>query len=87
VSKVVVDGNLDQFRWVFLRPLLQVDPQADWCVKREFPGPTYYEFFSVIVQILFDEGRGIHRIEELAYVTQIQLDCVRMHVLGGDSFS
>jgi len=44
----------------------------------EFLGPAYDEFFRVVVEILFNEWRRVHRIEELVHVAQFQTYGVRM---------
>src|ERR1035437_1141525 len=78
MSKVVVDGRPDQFFGVFGRPLVQVDAQFDRSIMGELLGPAYDEFFRVVVEILFNEGRRVHRIEELVHVAQLQTYGVRM---------
>jgi len=72
VSKVVVDGHPDQFFGVFGRPLVQVDAQFERSVKGEFLSPAHDEFFRIVVEILFNERRRVHRIEELVHVAQFQ---------------
>jgi hypothetical protein len=85
VRKVVVDGLRDQFFRIFGRPLVQEDTQFDWSVRGEFLGPTHNEFFRVVVEILFDERRRVHRIEELIHVVQFQADAVRVLPVRGGS--
>ena len=50
-------------------------------------GPAYNEFFRVVVEILFDEGRRVHRIEELVHVAQFQTYGVRMPPVRGRSLT
>ena len=78
MSKVVVDGRPDQFFGIFGRPPVQVDAQFDRSLRGELLRPTYDEFFRVVVEILFNEWRGIHRVEKLVYVPQFQTYGVRM---------
>jgi hypothetical protein len=65
VSKIVVDGCPDQFLGVLGRPLVQVDAQFDRSLRWKLLGPTYDELFRVFVEILFNERRRVHGIEEL----------------------
>jgi len=69
---MVVNRRPDQFLGIFGRPLVQVDTQFDCSVRREFLRPAYDEFFRVVVEILFNERRRVHRIEELVQVAQFQ---------------
>src|SRR5208337_973127 len=87
MSKVVVDGRPDQFFGVFGWPLVQVDTQMDRSVRGEFLGPAYDEFFCVVVEILFNKRRRVHRIEQLARVAHFQAYDVRMPPVrrGSDS--
>src|ERR1019366_931512 len=78
VSKMVADGRPDQLFGVFGRPLVQVNAQFERSVRGEFLGPAYDEFFRVVVEILFNERRRVHRIEELVHVAQFQTYGVRM---------
>ena len=78
VSKMVVDGRSDQFFGVVGRPLVQMDTQFDGCVLGKFLGPAYDEFFRVVVKILFNERRRVHRIEKLICVAQLQANGVRV---------
>ena len=70
VSKMVVNRRPDQFFGVFRRPLVQVDTQFYRSGRGEFLGPAYDEFFRVLVEVLFNERRRVHRIEELVHVAQ-----------------
>jgi hypothetical protein len=67
-----VDGRPDHCLGIFGRPLIQVDTQFDRSVRREFLSPTDDEFFCVVIQILFNERRRVHRIEELVRIAQFQ---------------
>jgi hypothetical protein len=65
VRKVVVDNRPDQFVRVFSRPLVQLDAQFDRSVGGEFLRPAYDEFFRVVVEVLFNERRRVHRLKRL----------------------
>ncbi len=62
---------------VFSRPLVQINTQFEWSVRGEFLGPAYDEFFCVVVQILRNERRRVHRIEKLGHFAQFQTYDVR----------
>ena len=78
MGKVVVDGRPDQFFGVVGRPLVQVDAQFERSFRREFLGPAHDEFLRVVVEILFNERRRIHRIEQLVQVMRFEAYGVRM---------
>ena len=44
-----------------------------------------HTFFRVVVEILFNEWRRIHRVEELVYVPQFQTYGVRMPTVRSGS--
>jgi len=58
--------------------LAQVDTQFDRSVRRKFLGPAYDELLRVVVEILFNERRRVHRIEELVRIAQFQAYGVRV---------
>ena len=68
------DGGLRVFAGGQFR---QVNHQRHRLVQRKFADPAQNEFLRVTVQIFFGERRGVHRVEQLADLAQVQLDFVR----------
>jgi hypothetical protein len=85
VNKVVADGRPNQFFGVFGGPLLQVDAQFERSLSRKLLRPAYDEFFRIVIEVLFNEGGRVHRIEELVHIAQFHTYGVRMLSLRSGS--
>jgi hypothetical protein len=65
-----VNGLPDKFRGVLLGPLLQIDTQPHLSMRRKLLRPTHNKLLRVVVKILLDERGRVHRVEQLAQITQ-----------------
>jgi len=74
VAKVVPDrtlavGGLVGFGWRG-----EMDDELKALVARRLPGLAHDEFLGIVIELAIEEGRGIHRIEELGQLAQLQMD-------------
>ena len=82
VGEVVMDGLLgDGLRpaWIGFTTEMNHEPQG--LMPVELLRPTDDEFLRVVIEILFMEGRRIHRIEQLVEVAQLDLDTMARRVV------